>query len=254
MSRVAVAILAAWTLAAFAHDVTKPAEGVALEQRLGARIAPTLAFVDERGRAMTLSQALGGRPGIVVLGYATCRDLCPVTLAEASRALGESGLAPGRDYAALFVSVDPRDDPAALAQAKARDLSAVARPAWTFLANAASARDLAHTVGFRFRHDADPDAIAHAGGIIVVTPEAGVSRYFMGVRYEPSDVRLALAEAADGRTGHVVDRLALLCYHFDPATGRYTLTVFNIVRAAIALFLVSAAVFAWLRLRRPGAA
>ncbi|HEX4332316.1 MAG TPA: SCO family protein [Usitatibacter sp.] len=253
MKRLA-AIACAWIFTAFAHDVTKPAEGVALDQRPGAKITPTLAFVDERNRPTTLSRALGGRPGIVVLGYATCQDLCPMTLAAASRALRDGGLVPGRDYAALFVSVDPRDDAAALAQAKARDLPAESQPAWTFLSNATSAHDLAREVGFRFRRDDDPDAIAHAAGLLVVTPDAVVSRYFTGVHFDPTDVRLALSEAAQGRVGSIVDRLVLLCYHFDPATGRYTLTVINFERAAIAVFLVAAAAFAWFRLRRAGAA
>jgi len=252
--RTLAVLFAASALAAFAHDVTRPAEGVALVQQPGARITPGLPFVDEGGRATTLARALDGRPGVIVLGYATCTDLCPVTLANASRALREGGLAPGRDYAALFVSVDPRDDPAALATAKARDLPAEARPGWTFLANATSARELARNVGFTFRHDEDPDAIAHAAGLIVVTPQASVSRYFTGVRFEAPDLRLAIAEAANGRVGSVVDRLVLLCYHFDPTTGKYTVRVLTLLRVAIACCFAVAALYAWRRLRRAEAA
>ena len=252
--RLAAAIFAAWTFAALAHDVTKPAEGVALEQQPGATIAPGLPFVDERGRATTLSRALAGRPGIIVLGYATCTDLCPVTLANVARALREGGLVAAKDYAALFVSIDPRDDPAALAAAKSRELPVQAQPGWTFLANAGSARELARDVGFRFRHDDDPDAIAHAAGFVVVTPRASVSRYFTGVRFDPSDVRLAITEAGNGKVGSVVDRLVLLCYHFDPTTGKYTVRVLALLRIAIALCFAAAAIYAWRRLRRPGAA
>ena len=252
--RLALAIFAAWAFAASAHDVTRPAEGVALEQHPGARIAPGLPFVDERGRATTLSHALGGRPGVIVLGYVTCTDLCPVTLANAARALREGGLVPAQDYAALFVSIDPRDDPAALAKAKARDLPPQSQAGWTFLANAGSARELARDVGFRFRHDDDPDAIAHAAGFVVVTPQASVSRYFTGVRFDPSDVRLAITQAGRGRVGSVVDRLVLLCYHFDPTTGKYTLRVLTLLRIAIACCFAAAALYAWRRLRRPGAA
>jgi protein SCO1/2 len=248
-------LLAAVSLAAYAHDVTRPAEGVAVDAKLGANIPPGLAFVDDRGRTTTLSAALGGRPGVVVLGYAACQDLCPVTLAGAARALRDAGLAPGRDYAALFVSIDPRDDPAALASAKARDLPAKAQPAWTFLSNPASARVLARDIGYRFRHDDDPDAIAHAAGFVVLTPQSRVSRYFPGVRFDPSDLRLALAEASHGRVGSLVDRLVLLCYHFDPVTGKYTMQVLDLLRAAIACFFIAAvAACVWLRANRRGAA
>ena len=40
---------------------------------------------------------------------------------------------------------------------------------------------------------------------------------------------------------------------FDPATGRYTLTVLTLLRAAIAGFAIAAALFAWRYLRRPRA-
>ena len=41
----------------------------------------------------------------------------------------------------------------------------------------------------------------------------------MGIDFPSRDVRLALVEASQGRIGTPVDRLLLLCYHFDPATG-----------------------------------
>lgn len=242
-------LLACWSLGATAHDDTKPGEGVSIEQRPGAPIPASLAFTDDAGRATSFGSALHGKPAVLVLGYATCEDLCPLTLAGAERALRKSGLTPGRDYSALFVSVDPRDDAAALARARAHDLMPPDRGAWTFLAGA-GAKPLAEAVGFRFRQDADPDAIAHAAGLIVVTPQPAVSRYFPGVSFEPSDLRLALTEAADGRIGGVVDRLILLCSHFDPKTGRYTLTILAIERALIAGFLIAAALLAWRHLRR----
>ena len=119
--RILALLAAAVSFAAYAHDVTRPAEGVALDPKLGAKIPPVLAFVDDQGRTTTLARALGGRPDVVVLGSATCQDLCPVTLAGAARALRDGGLAPGRDYAALFVSIDPRDDPAGITRTKAND-------------------------------------------------------------------------------------------------------------------------------------
>jgi protein SCO1/2 len=43
-------------------------------------------------------------------------------------------------------------------------------------------------------------------------------------------VRLALVEASQGRIGTTVDRLLLLCYHFDPTTGKYTASAMMFVR------------------------
>ena len=61
---------------------------------------------------------------------------------------------------------------------------------------------------------------------------------------------LALVEAGSGRIGAITDQIALLCYHFDPTKGRYTLTIVRVLDAVIAVFLAACALFAWRFLRR----
>jgi protein SCO1 len=62
-------------------------------------------------------------------------------------------------------------------------------------------------------------------------------------------VRTALDQAAQGKAGTLTDRLLLLCYHFDPLTGRYTLAILHILDGLIALSFVAAAFFAWRHVR-----
>ena len=71
---------------------------------------------------------------------------------------------------------------------------------------------------------------AHASGIMVLTPEGKMSRYFYGIEYNPRDLRLGLVEASDNKIGTPVDQMLLFCYHYDPATGKYGLDVMNILR------------------------
>jgi protein SCO1/2 len=60
----------------------------------------------------------------------------------------------------------------------------------------------------------------------------------MGIDFPARDVRLALVEASQGRIGTIVDRLLLLCYHFDPATGRYSASAIRFVRIVSAATLL----------------
>ena len=76
------------------------------------------------------------------------------------------------------------------------------------------------------------DQFAHASGIMVLTPEGRLSRYFYGVEYAPRDVRLGLVEASQNKIGSPVDQILLFCYHYDPATGKYGAVVMNMVRFA----------------------
>ena len=85
----------------------------------------------------------------------------------------------------------------------------------------------------------------HPEGIVVLGPEGRIARYLFGASFDPADLRLALTEAGHGRTGSLSDRLLLLCYHFDPATGRYSARILDALRILIGLCGVGAAIFAW---------
>ena len=88
------------------------------------------------------------------------------------------------------------------------------------------------TIGYHYKYDAATDQYAHASGIMVLTPEGRLSRYFYGVEYAPVDVRLGLVEASKNKIGSAVDQILLFCYHYDPATGKYGAVAMNIVRFA----------------------
>ena len=245
----AAAMLTAVSALAWAHG-PDPARGVAFTPRLGAQLPMGLAFTDDAGRALPLGRALGGKPAVLVMGYLACKDLCPTTLAGVTQALDASGLAPGRDYRALFVSIDPRETPAGLRREKGARIAAPDRAAWTFLrGDSAAVEALARAEGFRYRYEPAQDAFAHAAGFTVVTPQGVVSRDFRGVRFDAQALGTALREAGEGGVGAPASPLLLLCYHFDPLTGRYTLAILDGLRAAIALFLAGAAAWAW-RLRK----
>ena len=64
------------------------------------------------------------------------------------------------------------------------------------------------------------------------------------------DVRLGLVEASQNRIGSVVDRLFLLCYHYDPSSRRYAPVAMNIMRVgggATVLALGGALGLLWFR-------
>ena len=77
----------------------------------------------------------------------------------------------------------------------------------------------------------------------MLTPGGVVSKYFYGVDYAPTDVRLGLVDAADGKVGNVVDQILLYCFHYDPATGKYGAAVMTIVRITAILTMAALAIF-----------
>ena len=212
---------------------------VAFDPRIGATVPGSLAF-REANAAVHLERYFGSRPIVLVLGYFGCRHLCPLLVDGVSEALARSGMKPGRDYSALFVSIDRRDEAAAPKR----------RAGWHMLTGAASAASLAQSVGFKFFYEKESGEFAHPAGFLVLTSHGEVARYFPGVRFDAQLVKAAVDEAAHGKTSNAFERFLLRCFH-DPVTGKYSQAVLVSVRVAALLFLALLAFFGWRWLKPP---
>ncbi|HEY2989491.1 MAG TPA: SCO family protein [Candidatus Binatia bacterium] len=241
-------------VSAHAHDDGRPAalRDVALEQKLGAQLPLDLEFRDESGNKVRLDDYFGARPVILAFVYYRCQDLCPLTLDGLLRTLRALSFSAGDQFSVLTVSFDPRDTPSLAAAKKGDFIKRYARPGadggWHFLTgDQAAIQRLTETVGFRYNEEGD--RYGHATGIMLLTPEGRIARYFYGIEFSPRDVRLGLIEASAGRIGSAVDQLLLFCYHYDPATGKYGLLITNVIRLAAAATVLALGGFIFLMLR-----
>jgi len=178
--------------------------------------------------------------------------LCNMVLNGEAQAMRRIGLEVGQDYEAVTVSFDPKEKPD-LARSKKATYSEKLGTAsgWHFLTgDAQNIHALADAVGFRYQWDDRTKQWGHASGIMVLTPEARVSRYLFGIEYQKRDLRLALVDASRNKIGTAADRLLLLCYHYDPSQGKYTLAVVNSLRVAGGATLVLLGAFVVVSLRK----
>jgi protein SCO1/2 len=223
----------------------KPAilDGVTIEQKLGAQVPLDLHFVDETGRDVTLGQYFANRPIILNLVYYRCGMLCPEVLQGLTRSLENVTLGLGSDYDVLTVSFDPRDTPAASVEKKQMVLADLGRPeaasGWHFLTGTEPAiRALTQAVGFSYRWDEATQQFVHAAGIMVLTPEGRVSKYFYGIEFKPLDVRLGLVQASGDHIGTLVDTVLLFCCRYDATTGKYNWLVGRLLSIGGALTIL----------------
>lgn len=229
--------------------------GVTLTPPPDAQAPLDLPLREEAGRAITLGEAMSGRPTVLLLADYTCRSLCGAATTIVAAALENLSLRPGRDYAALVIGLDPRDGPAEAATAKAAALAAYPdlAPTLPFLSgDAASVRALTEAIGYRYALDPEHDQVAHPAGLLVLTGEGRVGRVLSSLALEPGDLRLALVEAGEGRIGGVADRFRLLCYGYDPVHGVYTPVIRRALETGAGLTIVALGGFLW-ALRRRGA-
>ncbi|WZO97679.1 SCO family protein [Isosphaeraceae bacterium EP7] len=228
---------------------------VGLDQLLGAQLPADALLKDESGADVRVGRFFGPRPLILTFVYFDCPMLCnEVTNAEL-RTLRALNLKLGQDYDVLTISIDPEDTPEKARARKARYLNRYDLPGadvgWHVLTGGAEAsRRLAESVGFRYTYNKETRQFTHAAGLMVLTPDGKVARYFYGLSYPPRDVRLALTEASEGKLGSLTDQMLLFCYQYDPSTGRYTLAILNLVRVACVATVLALAAFIWKATRR----
>jgi protein SCO1/2 len=213
-------------------------------------------FRDENSQPVHLGDYFhDGKPVILALVYYRCPLLCNQTLQGLVGSLKMLTFNAGTDFQVVVVSFDPRETPQ-MALAKKQDLLSHYRRSgeeqgWHFLTgDQASIHRLTEAAGFRYVWDAPSQMWAHASGILVVTPEGRISRYFYGIEYSPRDIRWGLIEASHNRIGTPVDQVLLFCYHYDPTTGRYGALVVRILRIGGVLTLLGLGLLIYVCIRR----
>jgi protein SCO1/2 len=251
-----VTILASPFTAPAHEEPNLPVSEIAIEQRLNAQLPLDLELFDESGRKTKLGEYFNSRPVLLAFVYYECPQVCPLVLDGLVRSLRVLGLAE-QQYEVIVVSIDPAETHTIAAKKKQQYLTRLARPdatpRWHFLTGEAAAiRRLTAEAGFRYSKEpsADKTQYIHPAASLVLTPGGRISRYLYGFDYAPNDLRFALIEASGNRIGSSLDHLLLLCYQYDPAKGKYTLAILNVLRISGVATVSALAAFLMVMLRR----
>ena len=228
---------------------------IGIDQRLNEQVPLDLSFVDETGRDVRLREYFGKRPVILALVYYECPMLCTQVLNGVTGALKVLNFNVGKEFDVVAVSINPKEGPGLAAAKKQAYVERYGRPetaaGWHFLTGKEeNIRALANAVGFRYEYDEEIKQYAHGAGVELLTPKGVIARYFYGIEYAPRDIRLGIVEASEERIGSPIDSVLLLCYHYDPTTGKYGATAMTMVRIGAVLTMIAFAVFLFVSLRR----
>ena len=212
-------------------------QGIGIDQRLNEQVPFDLQFRDETGKTVRLGDYFGKKPVILSLVYFNCPMLCTMAENGLLHSLQEVKFSVGSQFDVLTVSFDPHDTSELAAAKKAVYVGLYGRKGaergWHFLTgDEAPIEQLTKAVGFRYRYDAQAKQFVHATGIMVLTPQGRIARYFYGIYYPSRDLRLGLVEASANKIGSPVDEVLLFCCRYDPATGKYGVIISRILQIA----------------------
>jgi protein SCO1/2 len=225
-----------WVRAQSNEGIPREAEGVGVDQKLGAVISGDLAFRNEKGQTVYLGQFFEeNRPVLLSLNYSNCPMLCSVQLNQLVMGLEQLELTPGVDFQVISVSIDPKETSEKAAETKAKYLAMMRREgyadAWHFLTGDVKAiKQLAEEVGFRYRLDRATGEYYHPAMLAFVSPERKITSYQLAVDYPSQQLKLGLMDAADGKIGSIIDTLPLLCFVYDAERGSYVMSAWKLMR------------------------
>ena len=227
-------------------------QNVGFEPSLNGQMPLDLHFRDETGRDVQLREFFGQKkPVVLAFVYYRCPMLCDQIQMGVVGTLRMLSFNPGRDYEVVFISFDPHDTPELAAEKKQAALARFHRPetvsGWHFLTGSQeSIEAITRAANFRFRYDAKSKLFAHASGVMLLTADGRISRYFYGVEYPGRDMRLGLVDASAGRIGSPIDHVLLFCYHYDPSSAKYSASILRIIRIGGILTIFTIAGGIWI--------
>ncbi len=228
---------------------------ISFDQKLNQQISLNLPFVDETGRGVRLGQYFGRKPVILVMGYYECPMLCSMVLNGMVEGLEDLKWTIGKDFEVVNVSINPRET-SALASAKKRNYlkrygRAGAEVGWHFLTGSEEqSKKLADQVGFQYVYDPASKQYAHPSGLVVLTPEGKVSGYLFGVTFKPKVLYAALSAASVHQITSPIQKLVLLCFHYNPITGKYGALIMTLTRLLALATLVGLGLLVVFGIRR----
>jgi protein SCO1/2 len=222
---------------------SKETPGVGVEEKLGQTVPLDIVFNDESGNRISLRQVIN-KPTILAPVYFGCPDVCSFLLYNLAGALNQLSSEPGREYQALAVSFDETEKPPLAFEKKRLYLKMIERPfseeAWRFFTGEEeNIRKLTEAIGFRFKREGK--TFQHPILMVVLSPNGKITRYMYGTDVLPFDLKMALLEASEGRSGPTVSKVLRFCFSYDPKGRKYvfnTLKVTGIVTLAFALAFV----------------
>lgn len=214
------------------------------DQKQGNELPLDATFKDDNGKTVQLKQFFkGNKPVVLSMIFFNCTMLCSEVMNGSLELFKdqqkELGFKLGRDYEAVTISINPNEGPDLAAGKKKTYLSQLknqpdAAAGWHLLTGSDDQiKRVADAIGYRYTYDPSIEQYAHPGGIVTITPEGRVSRYFPGVAFGGRDVRLGLIEASRNQIGTPMEKLALFtCFHYNPATGKYSLALMKVIQMA----------------------
>jgi protein SCO1 len=219
--------------------VYTPPEGeIGIFERLDDQVPTDIILIDEDGQEVVLGDILD-KPTALALVYYRCPGICSPFMEAMAEVVTRSDMVIGTDYQIISVSFDPREG-YHLAMSNRNNYHHLVKKeidpmGWRFfVADSLNIARLTQAVGFKYKRTGFD--FLHTSAMIFMTKEGKITRYLHGTYFLPIDLKMAVIETSEGRSGPGFSRVLAFCYSFDPEGQTYVLNVTKIAGTLLIFF------------------
>ncbi|MGD8779347.1 MAG: SCO family protein [Ignavibacteria bacterium] len=211
---------------------------VGIDEKLGDYLPLEAEFQNSKGDTVQLKDIIT-KPTILALVYYECPGICSPLLTEIAWVINKVDLTPVKDFQVVTLSIDPRETPETTKRWKKNYYDGMKNDfpdeAWHFLTgNEENIKKVADALGYRYQQSDDGN-YTHPGAIVAVSPDGKISRYLLGIQFNPFDIKMAVYDAQQGKTVPTVAKVLQFCFSYDPEGRGYTLNITRIIGSVMLL-------------------
>ncbi|MFW5706762.1 MAG: SCO family protein [Bacteroidota bacterium] len=214
---------------------------VGIVERLDEYLPDDIYLLDTEGQRVNM-MSLIDKPTAIALVYYRCPGICSPFMTSVAEVIQNSNMVIGEEYQILNISFDPTEGPSlSLSNQNSYHMlidKEFDPEGWQFFTtDSLNSARITEAVGFNYKRQGLD--FLHTSALIFVTDDGKITRYLHGTYFLPMDLKLAVVETAQGKSGPSMSRLLSYCYSYDPAGQGY---VFNVTKVAGTIILFMALV------------
>ncbi|NJM16154.1 MAG: SCO family protein [Bacteroidales bacterium] len=210
---------------------------VGIEEHLDSIVPPDIMLLGEDNRVVALKDVVD-KPTILSLVYYRCPGICSPLMEGIASVVDRSDMALCKDYQVVTISFDPREG---IELGKRKKINYVnlmddttgTAVGWKFfVSDSANIGRLTQAVGFKYQKEGNE--FSHSASLIFISPEGKITRYLNGTTFLPFELKMAVIESSEGKSGPTINKVLQYCYSYNRDNGQYIL---NITRVAGAFYM-----------------
>lgn len=210
---------------------------IRIDQKLNTVIPDDITFTESTGKQVTTGELFSDKPTILLMVFFECAGVCTTelnSLTDAVKGINKEDV--GDMYNIVVVSID-HSEKADLAALKKQTYTGIydrrgTDDGWRFVVgDEKNINALAKAVGFMFYRDPANGQITHPAGLMVVSPQRRLTRYFLDAKFDSMPLLLALEDAKVDKVGERDSVSSWInCINVDPLTGKRSLNIMKALR------------------------